>query len=236
MSLDVTLYGHMTIDTIFEESKNYEFGGVANVWRTLKKNGFNGSIGIEPTYYGEAIIYIDKKESKRYSDAILNIKKFQPTITDSLINHIMYINEFETLELINNLEGFNIADTCKGRPLDYSLIENIDILLSSEEDVADISQVVNKFDGIFILHNSFGSKVAYKDNLFEFNIEKVLKLENINVLGAGDIFAGFLIKEIFEKRIFELNSKTVIFQHIIKIINNVHNSTSTYLKGINHGN
>ncbi|GIR20231.1 hypothetical protein CM15mP35_04920 [bacterium] len=31
-------------------------------------------INLEPTYYGEAIIYIDKIKSSRYSDALLNLK------------------------------------------------------------------------------------------------------------------------------------------------------------------
>ncbi|BCV01108.1 hypothetical protein CM15mP35_04910 [bacterium] len=36
MVYDVSLYGHITIDTIFGDSKDYSFGGIANIWRALK--------------------------------------------------------------------------------------------------------------------------------------------------------------------------------------------------------
>ncbi len=73
MVYDVSLYGHITIDTIFVDSKDYSFGGIANIWRALNKCDSDLLINLEPTYYGEAIIYIDKIKSSSYSDALLNL-------------------------------------------------------------------------------------------------------------------------------------------------------------------
>tara|TARA_Y100000389_G_scaffold132294_1_gene129711 strand:- start:1200 stop:1916 length:717 start_codon:yes stop_codon:yes gene_type:complete len=226
---DISIYGHMTIDTIFDDEKIYEFGGISNVWRALKKTNPNLIINLEPIHYGEAIIYIDKANSKRYSDAVLNMKTFEPRIFKSSINHILYLNEFDDTSFIQSIEGLNIADTCKGRELSDLQLENIDILLSADEDLVTVSKAVENFDGIFILHSPHGCEIEYKDYNFSYRLEKEYFLSDINVLGAGDIYAAFLINKIYKDQIHKLNNKDEIYENIIRMIGEVHIETSQYL-------
>ena len=230
MNIDISIYGHMTIDTIHDKEKIYEFGGIANVWRVFKEINFDATVSLEPVHYGEAIIYIDRDTSKRYSDAVLNMKEIKPTIAESLINHILYINEIENISFLDELTGFNVADTCKGKDLDFSRLENINLLLGSDEDFDNINKVTKNFGGIFVLHNSAGCEIGYKENIFKYEMDSSLHLKNINVLGAGDIFAAYLIKEIYEKKIYQSKNNLDMYKKIIEIIESVHKSTSIYLK------
>jgi len=229
---DISIYGHMTIDTIFDDEKIYEFGGISNVWRALKKTNPNLIINLEPIHYGEAIIYIDKANSKRYSDAVLNMKTFEPKIFESSINHILYLNEFNDASFIQSIKGLNIADTCKGRELSDLQLENIDILLSADEDLNIISKAVENFDGIFILHSPLGCEIKYKEYNFSYRLEEEYFLSNINVLGAGDIYAAFLINKIHKNKIHKLNNKFEIYENIIRMIDLVHIETSQYLDSV----
>ncbi len=231
---DVSIYGHMTIDIIVDDNKNYEFGGIANVWRTFKKTNPDLFINLEPIHYGEAIIYIDKSNSKRYSDAVLNIKTFQPKIMESTINHILYLNELDDASFVNSIKGFNIADTCKGRELSESHLENIDILLSSDEDEKIIREAAKNFDGVFILHNPHGCKITYLEHSFSFKLDKKYFLNHINVLGAGDTFAAFLISEIYKSKIYKLNDKLEVYKHLTQTIDKVHIKTSEHISIFNN--
>ena len=97
-------------------------------------------------------------------------------------------------------------------------------------DADNIKKVTKKFSGIFVLHNSAGCEIGYKENIFKYEMDSSLHLKNINVLGAGDIFAAYLIKEIYEKKIYKFKNNLDIYKKIIEIIERVHKSTSIYLK------
>lgn len=232
---DVSIYGHMTIDTIFDDEKKYEFGGIANVWRTIKKTYPDILINLEPIHYGEAVIYIDKSNSKRYSDAVLNIRTFEPKVMKSNVNHILYINELDDASFVNSIKGFNIADTCKGKELSKFYLENIDILLSSDEDEEIVREAVENFNGIFILHNSRGCKITYLEHSFSFTLDKKYFLSHVNVLGAGDIYAAFLIYEIYKSEIYKLDDKYEIYKRLTETVEGIHIKTSTYISDINKG-
>lgn len=229
MLYDVSLYGHITIDTIFGESKNYSFGGIANIWRALKKCDSDLLINLEPTYYGEAIIYIDKEKSSRYSDAILNLKSFTPKISPSKINIISYINELDDKKFINELRGFNIADVCKGKTVTPNMLKNIDLLLIADEDVKNLQELKKDFSGILLVHGPDRSTIYFGKEKVETVLKKENFVENLNVLGAGDIFAAVLIYYLLQNKLIENFDRETSFLKIKKNIESIHEKTTKIL-------
>lgn len=233
MSFDIAIYGHLTIDTLFDDIKKYEFGGIANVWRALKEMGSDFILDINPVHYGEALIYIDKENAKRYSDAKLNIKTFNPVVEKSKLSIILYLNELENTNFINSLSSYNIADTCKGKPLQENYLNKIDLLVSSDEDISSYKLVPESFQGITLIHNEFGSELFLDDLYFKFELDNDFKLKNINVLGAGDIFITYLAVMILKNKIYKMDSQKDQFNSIKKFLGDVHVSTSKHLLKIN---
>jgi sugar/nucleoside kinase (ribokinase family) len=199
---DVTLYGHLTIDTILEDTKQVQtLGSMANVWKSLLEIDNSIKIGLSPIDIGEALIYIDKEKSQRYSKATLNLKSFHPKIISSKINHLIYINEMTNTDFIKDLDGIVTADICPGKKLNLNLLQYIDYLFISDEDVDDLVELENHIRGYIILHSSTSSFVTNGFDDFEYHLPKEMILQNVNVLGAGDIFAScFLYKLLRESK------------------------------------
>ena len=223
--MDVSLYGHLTFDRIFEDFKKYNsVGSIGNVWNFLLKINPKLKVNIEPTSIGEALIFVNKDKSERASTAQLNLKTNKPNIVDSKWNHIMYINELPDLSFISDIkEGIISADICKGNTLkDLKVLQHIDYLFISDEDVfIPINALGKLVKGWVILHHSGGSLCTNGEETFETNIDLI---ENINVLGAGDMFASSFINEYLKSSITELET----------IIINSHNQVTNYLKEISN--
>ena len=103
---------------------------------------------------------------------------------------------------ISNLEGINCADICVGKKIDYSLLKYIDYLLISDEDCLEPYSLLQKHTrGKVIVHSSHGS--YWDDKKYNLPSEKILK--NVNVLGAGDMFAAnFMIGLLKENPLHEI--------------------------------
>ncbi len=53
---DITLYGHLTVDRIFDGFEEKQtLGAMANMWRTFKLIAPDIDIGLVPTSIGEAM-------------------------------------------------------------------------------------------------------------------------------------------------------------------------------------
>ena len=71
---DIALYGHITIDKIFTKfSSQKTIGAMGNVWDALISTDSSLSIDLKPTAIGEAIILVDKKNTKRIGRGQLNL-------------------------------------------------------------------------------------------------------------------------------------------------------------------
>jgi hypothetical protein len=58
---DISLYGHLTIDTILDgDSEKKSLGSMANVWKSLLEIDSTLNIGLSPIDVGQALVYIDK--------------------------------------------------------------------------------------------------------------------------------------------------------------------------------
>ena len=81
---DVSLYGHLTFDRIFDGfEKDNSVGSMGNVWYHLNNINPNLKINLEPTDIGEALILINKEKTERASVANLNMKSRTPFISKS---------------------------------------------------------------------------------------------------------------------------------------------------------
>ena len=88
---NITLYGHLTMDTVFNGVISYKsVGAIGNVWQMLSKLSPNYQINIEPTRIGEALILVNKKKAERSSIANLNLQK-ESRILPPPVGLIFYI-------------------------------------------------------------------------------------------------------------------------------------------------
>ena len=109
MSFDISLYGHLTVDRIFEGfTRTNGLGSIANVWKALIIEDPTLNIYISPTEIGEAIVYVDKNTSERFSKASLSNHISKPTILESKINHILY--SYALANFLYYLQNFRFGD------------------------------------------------------------------------------------------------------------------------------
>lgn len=196
---DISLYGHLTIDTILDGySEVKTLGSMANVWKSLIELDPKLKIGLSPIDIGQALIYVDKQSSQRYSKANLNLFSYKEKLFESKVHHLLYLNEMSNCDFIQNLQGIVSADICSGKPIDKNLLKFIDYLFISDEDIDNyFDSYIKNIKGWVILHSSSGSIASNGEQELVYKLPDTSILKNINVLGAGDIFAScFLYKSL----------------------------------------
>lgn len=211
---DITLYGHLTVDTIFDgNSQKRTLGAMANMWRTfshIKDDALK--VALSPTAYGEALIYVDRENSSRVSNANLNKKSREVKLKESKISHVLYLNELPKVDFLPELSGIITADTCTGKAVDLNLLKYIDYLFVSDEDANAINQIICHVKGITVLHSPTGSVVFERQKkIYEYKIPKNYLVKNVNVLGAGDMFASHFLYALLRQQ--DLRS-AIEFSHI----------------------
>ena len=189
--VDISLYGHLTVDTLLDgETEKKTLGSMANVWKALIELDCSLKMGLSPIDIGQALIYIDKQSATRVGKASLNLRKFSPRVFDSRIHHLIYLNEMSKTDFIPALDGIITADVCPGKPLRKDLLQYVDYLFISDEDCDDFAELVEVTKGWVILHSATGSICSNGDDEFFWKLHEDDILKNVNVLGAGDIFAA----------------------------------------------
>ena len=162
-SSNVTLYGHLTYDTIFDGNKSYEtIGSIGNVWKAFINFSTNINVRIEPTEIGEALIYVDREKVRRASTAALSIKTRVPFIQLTDWSHILYLNQLNDLEFVEEVASTSkkiSADICAGKPLkNLKVLQFIDLLFISDEDLwMPINELRKYVKGDIIVHYTSGS-------------------------------------------------------------------------------
>ena len=189
---DITLYGHLTVDRIFDGFEERQtLGAMANMWRTFKQIAPDLDIGLIPTSIGEAIVYVDRESCTRYSNFVPDIKTNTPIIQQSKISHALYINKLLDVSWLPNLTGKISADVCAGPKVDTNLLQYLDYFFIADEDAyADLKTICKDTKGYVILHTNKSSVVS--DGRYEnkFKIDEDMFVPKSNVLGAGDMFAS----------------------------------------------
>ena len=189
---DITLYGHLTVDKIFDGFDEHQtLGAMANMWRTFKQIAPELDVGLCPTSIGEALIYVDRDSSTRYSNAVLDIKTKSPIIKESKISHALYINKLSDVSWLPKLPGIISADVCAGTKVNVDLLQYLDYFFIADEDAfADITTMAKLTKGTVILHTSKSSIVSDGKIEKKYTLDDSLYVPKSNVLGAGDMFAS----------------------------------------------
>lgn len=220
-AFDIAIYGHLSFDNIYE-GFNYKttVGCMGNVWSQLKLINPNLKVKLEPTDIGESLILADVEQCKRTSISHLSLKTSGAEIHDSKISHVMYLNELSSVSFVGDLKGFVTADVCNGKVLDISspALRYIDLLFISDEDALqlDVYKLAQSVRGSVLMHYPSGSTLYSKDKFTKFKAELV---SNINVLGAGDKFAAYILESLLEENI-----------ELPKVIQRAHNGLTEYFK------
>ena len=197
---DISLYGHLTIDTVLDgNSERKTLGSMANVWKSLLEVDPSLDIGLSPIDVGQALIYVDKSAAQRYSKVNLSLVQHKAKIIESKIHHLIYLNEMTRHDFIPALDGIITADICPGKSVNKDLLQYIDYLFISDEDIdSDLSEYVESIKGWVILHSSSGSIVSNGEKEFFYKLPEELMLKGVNVLGAGDTFASCFLHKLLQ--------------------------------------
>ena len=189
---DITLYGHLTVDRIFDGFEERQtLGAMANMWRTFKQIARDLDVCLVPTSIGEAMVYIDRQSCTRYSNFVPDLKTNSPIIKETKISHAMYINKLLDIDWLKDLTGIISADVCAGPKVDTSLLQYVDYFFIADEDAyADLSTMCRDTKGHVILHTNKSSIVSDGTTEHSFTIDEDLFVQKSNVLGAGDMFAS----------------------------------------------
>ena len=193
--VDVAAYGHITYDTIYEdfEEKN-TLGALANFWSGIINGEDDVSVRLVPCAIGKAIILVDKSTAIRVGRGNLNIKKNEAKPIPSKWHHIMYLNQLPETDFIEKIkEGFISADITSGPPPSFDLLSKLDYLFISDEDLfMPVEELALLVKGWVIMHHAAGSFCSNGKESFEIQTDII---QNINVLGAGDMFAASFISK-----------------------------------------
>ncbi len=212
---DVSLYGHLTFDRIFDGfKKDTCVGSMGNVWYNLTKINPLLKINLEPTDIGEALILINKEKSERTSMANLNMVSQKPMISKSKWSHILYANALSDTSFISDIkDGIISVDICRGSVLkNLNILKKVDFMFVSDEDIFSEIDILRKLvKQAVILHHSGGSTCYKKDGSkikTDVNI-----IDNINVLGCGDKLASYFINNYLKtnnlKQSIEISHKLI---------------------------
>ena len=197
---DIALYGHLTIDTILDgDTEKKTLGSMANVWKALLELDATLDIGLSPIDVGQALIYVDKPAAQRYSKVNLSLVEHQVKMMSSKISHLIYLNELTRHDFIPALDGIITADICPGKSVNKEMLQYVDYLFISDEDIkGSLSEYTNATKGWVILHSASGSVVSNGEEEFFYKLPEEMMLKDVNVLGAGDIFASCFLYKLLE--------------------------------------
>jgi hypothetical protein len=179
-------------------------GGMFNI---LDSNTENTSIVFLHRGEKEAHIISDKSTSKRtsivrnISNAILTKEDIEEINSAADWVHVSYLDDFEDLENLKNIEKPISIDFCtiKERDQFYNFIDNVDIIFDSRERKYLYNNL--SIDAPIIFHDEFGIEIV-KNNEIVFK-DNISPLENIDVNGAGDIYAFYFIKNYYSLGLFK---------------------------------
>lgn len=189
---DIVLYGHLTVDKVFGDEEYSTLGGIANVWQDLATNNQDLKIKLEPMFFGEAIIYVDKLNGKRYSKFCPNQMGRIARVEPSKLAHIAYLDKLKSsqLEEIRKSSRVVTADICSSDSFDINLLGYVDILFCSH---SNFNEEFRKLAPQLVIHHSGGSEVHGNGGYKKF---EVAKSKGLNVLGMGDKFAAKVISQL----------------------------------------
>jgi|TARA_R100000149_G_scaffold58455_1_gene27444 hypothetical protein len=204
--MDVTIYGNLIYDHVFSVDDKYEtVGGIANIWHRLRSTP-NISVSLSPTSIGESVILADKHQGKRTSKSLMLQEIVEPDIIPAKWNHIAYLDHLPNYEFLSELNGIVSADVCGRGHLNKDTLKYVDIIFVGDGDGIDWQDLSD--NGVqYIIHHAPHEIILMSkgENVKIIKVEKIVS--NINVLGAGDMFAAEVIRYMKD---IDLNSNNLV--------------------------
>lgn len=201
MKSDLTIYGHLVVDRLYDDyKKRNALGGIANCWRALSLLSPEMSIEVQPLAVGEALIYIDRVHNQRISNAIINKQSVPFEYYNSKMYHVAYLNDLKDLKFLRQLKGIVFADVCSSN-FDLGALQFVDYFFISDEDAEhDVTFYGTLARKGAILHSSKGSMFSDGKTIKQFSVPDECYINNVNVLGAGDMFASSFIYGMYKNK------------------------------------
>jgi len=224
---DLAIYGHLTRDKIFfsDFSQKFALGAIGNIWEALSREHPSLSLDIQPLALGEAIILVDTKNGNRLGRGRLNVTTRRGTASNASWHHIMYLNQLDDVSFIEDIkEGIISVDVTAGKMKNIEMLQYVDYMFISDEDIfMSLEELSALVRGWVVLHYPTGSIITNGDKIYE---TKTTTIKDLNVLGAGDYFAGCFIGNLLEDASMTL----------AECAKKAHESTLRVLKEVNGGN
>ena len=124
-----------------------------------------------------------KPPQERYSKVNLSLVQHKAKIIESKIHHLIYLNEMTRHDFIPALDGIITADICPGKSVKKDLLQYVDYLFISDEDIdGDLSEYAEATKGWVILHSSSGSIVTNGQEEFFYKMPDELMLTDVNAV------------------------------------------------------
>ena len=188
-----------------DEVKNGETNSCTNIIKRV--GGINNflEIDLSPwktvlTYSGTKKAYIvsNKSSSQRTSYVLGELDSTLPPESIRIINlnsnwtHISYIDDLECYSEVANFKMDFSLDFCTDKPRDpyVDLMKKAKVIFDSRERKFLYEKIL--IDTPIIFHDEYGIEIV-KQGLVLFS-DEIVPLPNLNVNGAGDMFAGYFIK------------------------------------------
>ena len=179
-------------------------GGMYNLLEIEYKNW-----KINPMICGqkEAFIISDKGKSVRTSlvndidPSIFNKEQVDDIKNNCDWLHVCYVDDLECWENLNNFNVNYSLDFCteKSRKKYESILNNAQVIFDSRERKHLYKNLLIKVP--IVLHDENGFEIVLSGDIIHTEIN--IPLKNLNVNGAGDLFAGLFIENYFNLGLIE---------------------------------
>jgi hypothetical protein len=203
---DLALYGHLTKDRIYfsDFRQKLSIGAAGNVWEAFTKVHPSLSLSIQPLALGEAIILVDTVNGSRLGRGRLNSVTQVGRAINANWHHIMYLNQLKDVSFIRDIEeGIISVDVTSGEMRNIEMLQYVDYMFISDEDLfMSLEELSNLVRGWVVLHYPTGSIITNGKKTYK---TETVTIKNLNVLGAGDYYAGCFIGNLLKNERLSLS-------------------------------
>lgn len=217
----IALYGIATDDQIVVLNSNYHEGSEVPVHVTYRRGGifnverairnYSQDIGVSLVYSSIDSVYVNVWKNRKQSFPKFSYTKFLHPVKASW-HHIAYLDELPQFQNISTLyaiesEGDSVisVDLC-GRGVTKQIIEKVAphinywFMSDDHPNCRDVATIASLVKNAVIIHTPKETKIIHPNGLSEGVVQSNYNDSIIDVVGAGDYFAGgFICSKLYRK-------------------------------------
>ncbi len=145
----------------------------------------------------EAVIISERLEAKRSSILTYSDKNPPPTIKEDSLDwlHVAYLDDLDHPDILSHIKSEFSVDFCKAAPREnhLSVMEKSSLVFDSRERKGLYSDII--IETPIILHDPSGCECIINGKVTQE--EFITPQKNLNVNGAGDVFAGIFLNKLY---------------------------------------